>query len=72
MLLTYIYIIYNIYLDIVPDVPDTSGKSKNNIGLPSGGPKTNTKNMSRPKIHPCCVFWLKTCNDVLIVVNTYF
>ena len=33
MLLTYIY------LDIVPDVPDTSGESKNNIGPPSGGPK---------------------------------
>ena len=33
MLLTYIYI------DIVPDVPDTSGESKNNIGPPSSGPK---------------------------------
>ena len=32
----YIYI----YIDIVPDVPDTSGESKNNIGPPSGGPKT--------------------------------
>ena len=28
MLLTYIYI----YIDIVPDVPDTSDESKNNIG----------------------------------------
>ena len=38
MLLTYIYIY--IYIDIVTDVPDTSGESKNNIGPPSGGPKT--------------------------------
>ena len=36
MLLTYIYI------DIVPDVPDTSGESKNNIGAAFGGPKTMT------------------------------
>jgi hypothetical protein len=28
------------YIDIVPDVPDTSGESKNNIGPPSGCPKT--------------------------------
>ena len=43
MLLTYIYIyIYYtyIYLDIVPDVPDTFGESTNNIGPPSGSPKT--------------------------------
>ena len=33
----YIYI----YIDIVPDVPDTSGESKNNIGPPSGGPKNS-------------------------------
>ena len=29
-------------VDIVPDVPDTSGESKNNIGPPSGGPKITT------------------------------
>ena len=29
-----------IYTDIVPDVPDTSGESKNNIGAAFGGPKT--------------------------------
>ena len=42
MLLTYIYIYYiyiYIYIDIVLDVLDTSGESKNNIGPPSGGPK---------------------------------
>ena len=27
-----------IYIDIVPDVPDTSGESKNNIGAAFGGP----------------------------------
>ena len=37
MLLTYIYIY--IYIDIITDVPDTSGESKNNIGPPEGGPK---------------------------------
>ena len=40
MLLTYIY------LDIVPDVPDTSGESKNNIGPPSGGPKSITEDLA--------------------------
>ena len=41
MLLTYIYIYIYIYIyrDIVPDVPDTSGESKNNIGAAFGGPK---------------------------------
>ena len=33
--MTYTYI----YVDIVPDVPDTSGESKNNIGPLGGGPK---------------------------------
>ena len=28
-----------IHIDIIPDVLDTSGESKNNIGPPSGGPK---------------------------------
>ena len=23
------------------------------------------------EMHPCCVFWLKTCNGVLIVGNTF-
>ena len=31
--------VVDIYIDIVLDVPDTSGESKNNIGPPSGGPK---------------------------------
>ena len=30
---------YLIYIDIVPDVPDTSGESKNNIVAAFGGPK---------------------------------
>ena len=33
------YIYIYIYIDIVPDVPDTSGESKNNIGPSSGSPK---------------------------------
>ena len=36
---THIYIY--IYIDIVPDVLDTSGESKNNIGPLEGGPKNN-------------------------------
>ena len=31
------------YIDIVTDVPDTSGESKNNIGPPSGSPKNANK-----------------------------
>ena len=23
------------------------------------------------EMHPCCVFWLKTYNDVLILMNTF-
>ena len=42
MLLTYIYI----YIDIVLDVPDTSGESKNNIGPPEGGPKKMNSEMA--------------------------
>ena len=34
--------VVDIYIDIVPDVPDTSGESKNNIGATEGGPKTQT------------------------------
>ena len=36
-----------LYIDIVPDVPDTSGESKNNIGPPSGGPKMLSVHWSR-------------------------
>ena len=57
----YIYIYIYIYTDIIPDVPDTSSESKNNIGAAFGGPKTSTSqsNTTRPFLGNCvcvCVF----------------
>ena len=40
-----------IYIDIIPDVLDTSGESKNNIGPPSGGPKRAKRRVFRTKKH---------------------
>jgi hypothetical protein len=40
LILDTLHIYIYIYIDIVPDVLDTSGESKNNIGPPEGGPKT--------------------------------
>ena len=69
MFLTYILYIY-IYLDIVPDVLDTSGESKNNIGPPSGGPKMK-KSVTRRYVMSQSsqkrnVTWLHQMNFVIV------
>ena len=63
-------------IDIVPDVPDTSGESKNNIGPPSSGPKNSEINLSFMVVgHTRCAvegcFGLIKSVTSILIVNVY-